>query len=72
MKVERTAGAKAHGGRKHYTMEKLRHIHVPSAQRASILHKVLVTIRGENACEDAQCPIKQCTQERECWEACKG
>lgn len=43
--AERTAGAKAHGGRKHCIVEKLRQTHMDNALRTGILHKVLTNIR---------------------------
>ena len=55
-----TAGAKACGGQKHYTVEKLRQAHTPHPQRAGVLHKVLMNM-GENECEGARCPMKQHT-----------
>lgn len=52
VETERIAGAKAHSGRKHCIVEKLRQAHIPSAPRTSTLHKVLMNIRGAD-CESA-------------------
>lgn len=46
VEAERMAGAKAHGRRKHCVAERLRQAPLPGAQRASMLHKVLMNIQG--------------------------
>lgn len=68
--AERTAGAEAHGRRKHCVVKKLRQAHMANARRTSILHKVLMNIqemdgrlpsahkaayRGDSVREPAKC-----------------
>lgn len=79
--AERTGVAKAHGGRKHCVVEKLRQAHMASALRASILHKVLMNIqemdvrlpsahkasyRGDSVREP--CRFHSQTQNARCWQ----
>lgn len=59
MAAERTAGAKAHRAGSINVVEKPRQAHIPAAQRASVLHKDLKNIRGEDEREDAKCPTKR-------------
>lgn len=62
--AERTAGAKAHRAGSINAVEKPRQAHIPAAQRASVLHKGLKNIRGEDECEDAKCPTKRRAHKR--------
>lgn len=45
---QRIADAKAHGGRKHCVVEKLRQAHTPSAPRTSTLPRALNNSRGDD------------------------
>lgn len=69
VEAERTAGAKAHGGRKHCIVEKLRQAHMASALRTSTLHKVLMNIREMDV--RLQSAPQSSIQGRQCSGACE-